>query len=175
MKNYMEQFRLGLVSGADDYTAAKTLTADTEVKVLKGKLYDTSSDADAFASLTVGTYVKITGFDSGKEENNGIFRLTAKESGGEWVTFDRPLVDVEEDDIPSGGITMYNTPKTWTLAGVTATDSKVMGAFDLTNYEAFGPEDFKVTAANTITSFAEIDSDTDGDEILVFWAKVSEG
>lgn len=175
MKNYMEQFRIGLVSGADDYTAAKTLTAETDLKVLKSKLYDTSSDADAFASLTAGDYVKIEGFEDYKTENNGILRVVEVESSGEWVTFDRPLVDVEEDDMPSGGITMYNTPKTWTVTGVAVANSKVMGALDLTNHEVFGPEDFRVTAANTVTSFAEIDSDTDGDDLVVFWAKVSEG
>lgn len=175
MKNYMEQFRVSLVSGADDYTAAKTLDAETDLKVLKSKLYDTSSDANAFASLTAGDYVKITGFEDYKTENNGILRVVEVESSGEWVTFDRPLVDVAEDDMPSGGITMYNTPKTWTVTGVAVADSKVMAAVDLTNHEAFGPEDFRVTAANTVTSFAEIDSDTDGDDVMVFWAKVSEG
>lgn len=174
MKNYMEQFRVGLVSGAEDYTAAKT-DAETDLKVLKGKLYDTSSDANAFASLIAGNYVKIAGFEDYKTENNGILRVVDVEASGEWVTFDRTLVDVAEADMPSGGITMYNTPKTWTVTGVDVADSKVMGAVDLTNHEAFGPEDFRVTAANTVASFAEIDSDTDGDDVMVFWAKVSEG
>jgi hypothetical protein len=175
MKNYMEQFRIGLVSGAEDYTAAKTLDGETDLKVLKSKLYDTSSSANAFASLTAGDYVKMEGWEDYKTENNGILRVVEVESAGEWVTFDRPLIDVPEADIPTGGITMYNTPKTWTVTGVAVADSKVMGAADLTNHEAFGPEDFRVTAANTVTSFAEISSDTDGDDVLVFWAKVSEG
>lgn len=175
MKNYMEQFRIALVSGADDYTAAKTLDADTDLKVLKSKLYDTSSAANAFASLSAGDYVKITGWEDYKTENNGILRVVDVASDGEWVTFDRPLIDVEEDDIPSGGITMYNTPKTWTVTGVTVANAYVMGALDLTNHEVFGPEDFRVTAANTVSSFAEIDSDTDGDDIVVYWAKITEG
>jgi len=111
MKNYMEQFRLGLVSGADDYTAAKTLTADTSVKVLKSKLYDTSSDANAFASLTVGTYVKMTGWDSGKEENNGIFRLTAKGLVGTKVNFTwlGTITDKMSDCNPEPEVTLTST------------------------------------------------------------------
>jgi hypothetical protein len=61
------------------------------------------------------------------------------------------------------------------VTGVTVANAYIAGAVDLTNHEAFGPEDFRVTAANTVTSFAEINSDTDGDDILIFWAKVSEG
>ena len=175
MKNYMEQFRVSLVSEADDYTAAKTLDAVTDLKVLKSKLYDTSSDANAFASLTAGDYVKIDGFEDYKTENNGVLKVVEVEASGEWVTFDRPLIDVPEADIPSGGITMYNTPKTWTVTGITVANAYIAGAVDLTNHEAFGPEDFRVSAANTVSSFAEIDSDTDGDDVLVFWAKVTEG
>lgn len=175
MKNYMEQFRVALVSEADDYTAAKTLDAVTDLKVLKSKLYDTSSDANAFASLTAGDYVKIDGFEDYKTENNGVLKVVEVEASGEWVTFDRPLIDVTEADMPSDGITMYNTPKTWTVTGVTVANAYIAGAVDLTNHEAFGPEDFRVSAANTVRSFAEIDSDTDGDDILVFWAKVTEG
>lgn len=175
MKNYMEQFRVGLVTNADDYTAAKTLDAVTDLKVLKSKLYDTSSSANAFASLTAGDYIRMTGWEDYKTENNGIFKVVEVEASGEWITVDRPLIDVPEADIPSGGITMYNTPKTWTLTGVAAGTSEIMGALDLTNHQAFGPEYFIVSAANTVKSFAEITSDTDGDEVAVFWADLSDG
>lgn len=175
MKNYMEQFRATLATGAEDYTAAKTLDAVTDLKVLKSKMYDTSSSADAFSSLSAGDYVKITGFDDYVTENNGILKVVDVDSSGEWVTFDRPLIDITEDDIPSAGITMYNTPKTWTVTGVTTANAYIAGALDLTNPESFGPEDFRVSADNTVTSFAELDSDTDGDNVVVFWAKVTEG
>ena len=38
MKNYMDQFRMTVVAGTDDYTSSKTLTAATDLKMIKGKL-----------------------------------------------------------------------------------------------------------------------------------------
>lgn len=173
MKNYMDQFRMTVVGGTDDYTAAKTLDAETDLKMIKGKLYDTTSSADAFASLTAGDVVRMTGWDD--SAMNGIFKIVEVESSGEWVTFDKPLDDVLEDDIPTGGITMYNTPISMTVAGVTETGAKVLYALNLTDPSVAGPEYFKVTAANTVSSFADLNQDTATEEILVFWADVSEG
>jgi len=62
MKNYMEQFRVSVVENAAVYDATnKTLDGITDLKVLKNKLYDTSSSANAFSSLTAGDVVKVTG------------------------------------------------------------------------------------------------------------------
>lgn len=171
MKNYMEQFRMTLVSGADDYTAVAVLSGSTDVKIEKNKVWDTSSSANDFAALTVGNVIKMSGW--AKEENNGIFKVVAKESAGEWIQLDTPLID--EASVDSPGVTMIKTPKTWTVAGVTTGASYVMGALDLTNYGAFGPEYFKVTAANTVSSFATLAGDTDGDSVVVYWANLSEG
>lgn len=173
MKNYMDQLRMTVVGGTDDYTDAKTLTAETDLKMIKGKLYDTSSSANAFASLTAGSVVRMTGWDD--SAMNGIFKIVEKGSSGEWVTFDRPLNDVLEDDIPSGGITMYKTPVSMTVAGVTEKGAKILYALNLTDPSVAGPEYFKVTAANTVSSFADLNQDTSTEEILVFWADVSEG
>lgn len=171
MKNYMEQFRVTLVAGADDYTAVAVLSGSTDVKIEKNKVWDTSSSANDFAALVVGNIIKMSGWD--KEENNGIFKVVAKESGGEWIQLDMPLID--EASVDSPGITMIKTPKTWTVAGVTVGGAEVLGALDLTNPGAFGPEYFKVTAANTVSSFATLAGDTDGDNVVVYWAKLSEG
>ena len=173
MKNYMDQFRMTVVGGTDDYTSSKTLDGETDLKMIKGKLYDTSSSATAFASLTAGSVVRMTGWDD--DAMNGIFKIVEMGNSGEWVTFDKPLDDVLEADIPTGGITMYNTPVSMTVTGVTETGAKVLYALNLTDPSVAGPEYFKVTADNTVSSFADLNQDTATEEILVFWADVSEG
>jgi hypothetical protein len=173
MKNYMEQLRMTVVAGTDDYTSSKTLNAVTDLKMIKGKLYDTTSSADAFASLTAGDVVKMSGWDD--TAMNGIFKITEVETNGEWVTFDRPLDDVLEADIPSAGITMEHTPVSMTVTGVTEKGAKVLYAINLTDPAVAGPEYFRVTADNTVSSFADLSQDTATEEILVFWADLSEG
>jgi hypothetical protein len=175
MKNYMEQFKLSVVENAAVYTAAKTLDVVTDLKVLKSKLYDTSSSADAFSSLTAGDVIRMTGWEDYKTENNGIFKVTEVESSGEWIKVDIPLVDCTEDDIPTGGITMYHTPASWTVTGATEIGSKIMGALDLAADAAFSDSYFRVTAANTVSSFAEIEAGTATSEVVVFWADRTAG
>jgi hypothetical protein len=173
MKNYMDQLRLAVVAGTGDYSDSKTLDAVSDLKMIKGKLYDTSSSADAFSSLSAGSVVRMTGWDD--SSMNGIFKIVEVESSGEWVTFDTPLDDVLEDDVPTAGITMYNTPISMTVTGVTEKGAKVLYALNLTDPSVAGAEYFKVTADNTVSSFADFDQATDSEEILVFWADVSEG
>jgi len=175
MKNYMEQFRISVVENAAVYTSSTTISAETDLRVLKNKLYDTSSSANAFAALTAGAVIKMTGWEDYKTENNGIFKVAEVASDGEWVRFDTPLVDCPEDDIPTGGITIYKTPATWTVAGVTVDGAKVMGALDLAADAAFSADYFKVTAANTISSFAAIEAGTATSEVVVFWADRTAG
>jgi hypothetical protein len=173
MKNFMDQLKMTVVAGTDDYTSQKTLDAITDLKMIKGKLYDTTSSADAFASLSAGDVVKMSGWDD--DSMNGIFTIVEKETNGEWVTFDTPMRDVLEADIPSAGITMEHTPVSMTVTGVTEKGAKVLYALNLTDPAVAGPEYFKVTADNTVSSFADIGQDTDTEEILVFWADLSEG
>lgn len=174
MKNYMDQFRITVADGATDYdTSNKTLDGETDLKMIKGKLYDTTSSADVFSSLSVDDVVRMTGWDD--DAMNGIFKIVDKESGGEWVTFDRPLDDVLEADIPSGGITMYHTPIEMSVTGVTEKGAKVMYALNVTDMKAAGPDYFKVTDDDTVSSFADLELDTDTDEFLIFWADLSEG
>src|SRR6056297_381665 len=176
MKNYMEQFRVSVVENAAVYDASnKTLNGITDLKVLKNKLYDTSSSADAFSSLTAGDVVRVTGWEDYKTENNGIFKVAEVDSSGEWVRFDLPLVDVPEDDIPTGGITMYNTPVSLTVTGVSVGNSKVMAALDLAADAAFSHSYFKVTADNTVSSFAAIEAGTATSEVVVFWSDLTAG
>src|SRR6056297_265997 len=126
MKNYMEQFRVSVVENAAVYDASnKTLDGITDLKVLKNKLYDPSSSADAFSSLTAGDVVRFTGWEDYTTTNNGIFKVAEVYSSGEWLRFDLPLVDVPEDDIPTVGITMYVTLVTFTMTGVSVGNSKI--------------------------------------------------
>ena len=173
MKNYMEQLRMTVVEGTDDYTSAKTLTAETELKMIKGKLYDTSSSANAFASLTAGAVVKMSGWDD--SSMNGIFKIVEKEAAGEWVTFDTPMMDVLEADVPTAGITMEHTPVSMTVTGVTVGGAKVLYGLNLTDPTAVGADYLKVTAANTVSSFADFGQSTITESLLVFWADLSEG
>lgn len=175
MKNFMEQLKVTMVNGAEDYTSSKVLNAETDVRVYKGKLYDTSSDANDFAALVAGNVVKIVGFADFKTENNGIFKVVAIGPGGAWVQLDRPLVDVDEEDIPSGGITMEKTPASWTIAGLIPGKHEIMAVIDMSTTEAFNSQYFKVTANNTITSFANLAGDTDGDTVAVVWADLMAG
>jgi hypothetical protein len=177
MKNYMEQFRVTIIEDAADYVAASnsTLSGISELKVLKNKLYDTSSDADAFASLTADDVVKMSGWEDYKTENNGIFKVAEVDSGGEWVRFDMPLVDCPEDDIPSGGITLLHTPASWAVTGVSVGNAEVMAAVDMDENEAFAAEYFKVTADNIVSSFAEISGGTDVNTVAVYWADLTDG
>lgn len=173
MKNYMEQLRMTVVAGTDDYSSTKLLDGVSDLKMIKGKLYDTTSSADAFSTLTAGDVVKVSGWDD--DAMNGIFKITDKESGGEWVTFDRPLDDVLAADVPSAGITMETTPVSMTVAGVTESGAKVLYALNLTDPSVAGADYFRVTADNTVSSFADLNQDTTTEEILVFWADLSEG
>jgi hypothetical protein len=175
MKNYMEQFRISVVENAAVYTSSTTLSAEKDLKVLKNKLYDTSSSANAFDSLTAGDVVKMSGWEDYKTENNGIFKVAEVDSSGEWVRFDMPLVDCPEDDIPSGGITLLHTPASWTVTGVSVGNAEVMAAVDMDENEAFAAEYFKVTAANTVSSFAEVSNSTDVNTVAVYWADLTAG
>lgn len=172
MKNYMDQFRMTVVAGTDDYAASAT-DLGTDVEIKKGKLYDTTSSADAFAAVTVGDVIKLAGWD--QEENNGIFIVTDVEASGEWIAVDTPLVDVLEADVPTDGIDFYENPIPMTVAGVTKSGAKVLYALNMTNPAVAGPEYFKVTADNTVSCFADLNQDTATDGILVFWADLSEG
>jgi hypothetical protein len=175
MKNYMEQFRVSLVSGATDYTSTKVLTAETDLKVHKSRLYDTSSSANAFAALSAGSVIRMYGWGNYKNENDGVFTVTEKGHDGDWIAVDRPLIDVAEADIPDGGITMERSPATWTVTGVRKASSKVMGALDLTNPSVAGPDSFVVTGNNAVASFMNLAGDTNGDDVVVCWADLSAG
>lgn len=174
MKNYMEQFRMAVVENAPYYPNSKTLDGATELKVLKNKLYDTSSSANAFASLSAGDVVKMSGWGDYKNENDGIFTVAEVEAHGEWIKFDLPLVDCKEADIPSGGITMLDDPVEWTVAGVSVGNASIMAVASLTDDETFQATDFKVTGANTVTSFAELSTSATA-EVLVVWADLTAG
>lgn len=171
MKNYLEQLNITVVSSAEGYTSSTTLSAETDVKIQDNKVWDTSSSANAFNSLTAGDVIRMTGWD--EEENNGIFIVAEVESSGEWISLDRPLL--EQTSVSSPGITMYDTPESWTVSGVAISESRVSAALNLSNPAAFSSTYFRVTDDDTVSSFAVFTEDSLGDDIAVYWADLSEG
>lgn len=173
MKNYMDQFRVSVISGTDDYdgTAKKTLNGETDVKIKDNRLWDTSSSANAFHGRSVGDVVKMEGWD--KAENNGIFVIADKESSGEWVRFDTPLLDQAEVESP--GVTMYHTPITLTITGAIPGKIEILYGLNTDPLSAVAGSNFKVTAANTVASFADFNQDTITDGVVIFWADLSKG
>lgn len=170
MKNDAEQLRSDVVASTGN-TQVKVLDAVTDVKILNEKLYDTSSSADAFSALSAGDVVMFSGFD--ETENNRIFVIT--EAADNYIKVDKELKDVAEDDIPSAGITVYKTPESLTVSGVTVDDT-VTDVVNL-NSASSSAEDvdakyFAITAADTISSFAVTDS---GDSLMIYWADLSAG
>lgn len=170
--NYSEQLRLGVVASGGN-TQTKVLDAVTDVKILDEKLYDTSSSADAFAALSAGDVVMFDGFD--EAENNRIFTVTEVETNGEWIKVDKELKDVRAADIPSAGITVFKTPESLTVSGVTTEDT-VVDVVNLNSAASSAEEAdrkyFAITDDDTVSTFAVLD---DGDSLLVMWADMSEG
>jgi hypothetical protein len=172
MKNSAEQIRVGLATSSGN-SQTKVLDGVTSVKILNEKLYDTSSSADAFSSLSAGDVIHVSGFNYA--ENNRIFTITDVESSGAWIKVDKELKDEKEADVPSAGVTVLKTPESLTINGVTTSDALT----DVMNFNAAASsateldrDYFAITAADTVSSFAATDS---GDVIQVTWAKLSAG
>lgn len=172
MKNSAEQIRVGFATSAGN-TQTKVLDAVTDVKILNEKVYDTSSSADAFSALSAGDVIKMEGWN--EAENNRIYTVTDVEPGGEWIKVDKELKDVRAADVPSAGITMYKTPESLTVSGVTVNDA----ISDVVNFntgtssaEAVDKDYFAITAADTVSSFSVTDA---GDVLQIYWADLSAG
>jgi hypothetical protein len=171
-KNDSEMLRQAVVASTGN-TQSKTLDGITSVKILNEKVYDTSSSEDAFSGLSAGDVIKMEGWNYA--ENNRIFTVTEVESGGQWIKVDKQLIDEKEADVPSAGVTMYNTPESLTVSGCTVDD--VLVEVVNMNAAASSPEEadrdyFAITAADTVSTFALLDA---GDSLLISWAKMSEG
>jgi len=173
MKNMAEQLRLDVVSsGGNSETKHSTVDGYTDIKIQKSKITDTSSSEDAFSDDNVGDVIKMEGWSYA--ENNRIFTITDKESGGKWIKVDKELKD--ETSPESAGATIYTGSEELTVSGITVDDAIV----DAVNFNTaasspaglVGRDYMDVTAADTVTSFYVADS---GDSLLIQWAKLSEG
>jgi hypothetical protein len=173
MKNYSEQLRLDVVSsGGNSETKHGTVDGYSDIKIKDSKIIDTSSSEDAFSGQSVGDVIKMEGW--AYSENNRIFTITEKESGGKWIKVDKELKD--ETSPESAGATIYTGSEDLTVSGITVDDAIV----DAVNFntassspEGLNGRDYMaVTAADTVTSFYVADS---GDDLLIQWAKLSEG
>ena len=173
MKNYSEQIREDIVSsGGNAETKHGTVDGYSDIKIQKSKIIDTSSSEDAFSGQSVGHVIKMTGWSY--SENNRIFTITDKESGGKWIKVDKELKD--ETSPESAGATIYTGSEEFTVSGITVDDTIV----DALNFntasssaESVSGRDYMdVTAADTVTSFYVADS---GDSIKITWAQLSAG
>lgn len=173
MKNMAEQLRLeGVTSGGNNQTEHSTVDGYSDIKIQKGKIIDTSSSADAFSGDSVGDVIKMYGWN--KEENNRIFVITDKESGGEWIKVD---LEVKDESSPSSaGATIETGSEDLTVTGATIDDVIV----DAVNLEGMatspvaldGKSYMRITADDTATSFYDA---SEGDSLLIMWAALSEG
>lgn len=171
-KNYNETIRNSIAaSGGSSQTSV--ISSVTDIKILDEKIYDTSSSANAFAALSAGDVIYMEGWD--EDENNRVFTVTEVESAGEYIKVDKELKDVKEADIPSAGITMYKSPESLTVSGITVDDVIT----DVVNFNTAASSSaeldkkyFAVTAADTVANFAVVDS---GDSLMISWAQMSAG
>ena len=173
MKNWSEQLRQDIVaSGGNAESKHGTVDGYSDIKIQNSKIIDTSSSEDAFSGQSVGDVIKMEGWSYA--ENNRIFTITEKESGGKWIKVDKELKD--ETSPESAGATIYTGSEELTVTGVTTNDA-IVDAVNL-NSSSSSPESVSgrdymaITAANTVTSFYVADS---GDDLLITWADLSEG
>ena len=171
MKNYSEQIKVAAVDSTAfaPATANTVLSGDTDVKIEKSKVVDTSGNSSgAFSGLSAGDVIYMTGWD--QPENNGIFTVVGTEDDYKKLILDYPLLDEAEPS--SGGVTMHDTPQEETVSGVEAGTCVVTGVTNIENPLAvYDANLFKVTDDNEVSHFAE----TDGDNILIIWADLSLG
>jgi len=170
--NYNERFRSDLVSAGGGSTSS-ILSSNTDVKITGNVLYDTTSNPTAFSGLAAGDTIKMTGWD--QTENNGIMDVVEVESLGEWIKVTGHLVDVANNDVPAGGITIDKASEFFTISDMTKKDY----VNDAVNFNVssegpsnISPSDLGVTNDGKVACFASNDS---GDSIVVFWSDVSQG
>ena len=171
MKNYSEQIKVAAVDSTAFAPATQNtvLSSDTDVKIEKSKVVDTSGNSSgAFSGLSAGDVIYMTGWD--QPENNGIFTVVGTENDYKTLILDYPLLDEAEPS--SGGVTMWDTPQEETVTGIKASNCVVTGATNIENpLDVYDASLFKVTAENEVSHFAA----TDGDNILIIWADLSLG
>lgn len=171
MKNYSEQIKVMTVDSTafTAATANTVLDGDSDVKIEKSKVVDTSGNSSgAFSGLSAGDVIYMTGWN--ESENNGIFTVVAVEENYTKLVLDYPLLD--EASPESGGVTLYDTPSEETVTGVAADGTCVItGVANIANPAVYNANLFKVTGANEVSHFAA----TGGDNILIIWADLSLG
>ena len=173
MKNYSEQIKQETVAGTN-YSSSTVVSGVGHLKIKDEKIYDTSSSADAFASLSAGDVIKMEGWPKYGDENNRIFTVTGKASDDSWITVDKEIKDVPEKDVSS--VTIYDSPASLTVSGVTAYDVITsVSIMDTASSSVSNPsvDGFAITADDTVSHFdANIAT---SDVLLVTWADLSLG
>lgn len=173
MKNWSEQLRHEIAtSGGNSETKHGTVDGYSDIKIKNSKIIDTSSSEDAFSGDSVGDVIKMEGWSYA--ENNRIFTITEKESGGKWIKVDKELKD--EASPESAGATIYTGSEDLTVSGVTVDDVIVdavnFGGGSSSPRALVGRDYMAITDNDTVTSFYEAD---DGDSLFITWADLSEG
>jgi len=170
MKNYSEQIKVAAVDSTAFAPATQNtvLSGDTDVKIEKSKVVDTSGNSSgAFSDLSAGDVIYMTGWD--QPENNGIFTVVGTEDDDKKLILDYPLLD--EESPSSGGVTMYDTPVEEAVTGVAVGNCVVTGAANIVTPAVYDASLFKVTDDDEVSHFAE----TGDDNILIIWADLSLG
>ncbi len=175
MKNWSEQLRHDIVvSGGNSENKHSNVDGYSDIKIQNSKITDTSSSEDAFSASgdSVGDVIKMEGWSNA--ENNRIFTITEKESGGKWIKVDKELKD--ETSPESAGATIYVGSEELTVENVT-TDDVIVDAVNFSGgatspVALTGRDSMEITDDDTVTSFYEA---SNGDALLVTWANLSEG
>lgn len=173
MQNYSEQIKQATVAGTN-YSESTVVSGVGSLKIKDEKVYDTSSSADAFSSLSAGDIIKMEGWPNYGAENNRIFTVTKVDSDGEWIKVDKELKDVPESDVSS--VTIYKSPASLSVSDVTANDVvTAVAIMDTTSSSVSNPsaDDFAITSEGTVSHF-DTNIATE-DVLLVTWADLSLG
>lgn len=172
MQNDAEQVKQATVAGTN-YSSSTVVSGTGDLKIRQEKVYDTSSSADAFSGLSVGNVIKMDGWPY-YAENNRVFTVTEVGPGGEYIKVDKELKDVAESKVSN--VTIYNSPATLSVSGVTVNDVVTnVAIMDTTasSVASVSATDFAITDIDTISHFdANIAT---SDVLLVTWANLSLG
>lgn len=161
-------------------TTSTSSESTSSLKIDGQKIYDTSSSKDFFndAGYDIGSVIKVSGFGNQYRENNRIFEVVDKESGGEYIQVDKEIKDVSEADMPS--VSFERNPNNTDISSLVQEDITINDVVtDAVNFRSASSSpavvdetQLAITDTNQISSFAATDVD---DQLLVTIADLSKG
>ena len=176
-KNDAEQVKQIVIEPGSTSTSSESTSS---LKIKGQKIYDTSSSKDFFSDsgYDAGSIIKISGFGDQYRENNRIFEVVNKESGGEWIQVDKEIKDVTEADMPS--VTFERSPNNVDISSLVQEDITINDVLtDAVNFKSTSSSpavvdetQMAITDTNQVSSFAATNS---GDQVLVTIADLSKG